>query len=159
MDSLKADDAVFQEQLDEATTRLPIVEAKIERIHAEIAEYKALVAQTNSQIAQTRSQIEQARAKVKQAEARVNQTAANLNYGVVKASFAGIVTIKHTDIGAIAGTGAPIVTIKSDRHSEFVAQLPVSLADRVRLEEEIDVYLSTAIGLPLMQGINGEMNY
>ena len=152
MSSLKADGAVTQSELDEANTRLSIAKAKVNSTKAEIEEYRAKVSVAETQVEQARSQIEQAKTEVKQTEAKVAQTAANLNYGVVKAPFAGIVTTKHTDMGAIAGTGAPIVTIEGDRNLEFVAKLPVSLADRVQLGKEIDVYLNN------LDAVKGEIS-
>ena len=131
MSTLKEDGVISQSQLDEANTSLAVAKAKMNNTQAEIEASEALVAETNSQIEQARSQVEQAQTEVKQAEAKVAQTTANLNYGVVKAPFSGVITSKHTDLGAIAGMGSPIVTIEGDRQLEFVVELPVSLRNRV----------------------------
>jgi multidrug resistance efflux pump len=99
MRMLQREGAVSQQLLDKANTRVQMTQARIQQIKAGIA--------------QSQSSMNQAQAQVKQAQAQVNQVSANLNYGTIVAPFDGVITRKHTEVGAMAGAGQPLLTLES----------------------------------------------
>jgi RND family efflux transporter MFP subunit len=85
--------------------------------------------------------VEQAQAQVSQAEANVRQVAANLDYGVVRAPFAGVITKKQVEIGAIAGVSQPLVTLESRNRLRLSVAVPESLIDRVQSGQSVTVHI------------------
>ncbi len=136
MAQLQADGVVSQAQLDEANTRVTIVKTEIEQAQAQIQ-------QSQAEIKQAQAQVQQAQAQVKQAQAQVEQAVANLDYGVVKAPFAGIVTRKHTEVGALAGEGESLVTIENRQKLRLRVEIPESLIARVQPGQLLPVHLDS----------------
>lgn len=127
MAALRAEGAVSQQVLDKANTMVKTIQARIQQI--------------NASISQTQSTLDQAQAQVQQSQAQVAQVSANLDYGTIVAPFDGVVTHKHTDVGAMAGPGQSIVTLESNNRLRFSAQVPESLIGQVKQGQSVSVYL------------------
>lgn len=127
MQALQSDGAVSQQLLDKANTRVQMTQARIQQIKAGIA--------------QSQSSMTQAQAQVKQAQAQVNQVSANLNYGTIAAPFDGVITRKHTEVGAMAGAGQPLLTLESSDRLRFKTQVPESLITQIRQGQRVSVHL------------------
>jgi RND family efflux transporter MFP subunit len=102
---------------------------------------QARIQQIKAGIAQSQSAINQAQAQVRQAQAQIQQVSANLNYGTIAAPFDGVITRKHTEVGAMAGTGQPLVTLESSDRLRFSAQVPESLITQIRQGQGVSVHL------------------
>jgi RND family efflux transporter MFP subunit len=153
MSLLYSQGAISESQLDTANTRVSVIEARIGQIEAGIDQADRAVAQTEAGIEQADAAIEQAqgavdqaeasiaqaRAGVEQAQASKEQTIANLDYGTVKAPFDGVVTRKHTEVGAMAGPGQPLVTLESTEKLRFSAAIPESFVKQVRQGDNFEV--------------------
>jgi len=127
MSMLQGEGAVSRQLLDKANTRVQIVQARIRQIEAGIR--------------QSQSSMNQAQAQVRQAQAQVNQVSANLNYGTIAAPFDGVVTRKHTEVGAMAGAGQPLVTLESSDRLRFSTQVPESLITQVKQGQSVTIRL------------------
>lgn len=127
MKMLQAEGAVSQQLLDRANTRVQMTAARIDRSKAGIRQSQAMMNQTQSQI--------------KQAQAQMDQVSANLNYGTIAAPFDGIVTRKHTEVGAMAGAGQPLLTVESSDRLRFSTQVPESLIRYIRQGQGVTVHL------------------
>jgi RND family efflux transporter MFP subunit len=75
-----------------------------------------------------RARYETALQNVAKAEASLKLAQIELNYAVIRAPFPGVVTVKHTEIGAYVRAGDAVVTLVNDRALEIEADVP---ADRV----------------------------
>jgi HlyD family secretion protein len=102
--------AVSQEQLDQAEAGLAIAVAQ----HDQAVEQLQLVTR-GARVEQLAAQ----EAQVRLAEATVMQVRAALESALVRAPFAGIVTLRHRQPGEIVAAGSPIVTVM-DPHSRWV---------------------------------------
>lgn len=94
--------AVSQEALDRARLQLDVLQSQRDQ------------AQQQVQLVETgprRERIEAQRAMVAQAEAAVRQIDASLANAVIRAPFAGVVTVKDREPGETVGAGAPVLTI------------------------------------------------
>ncbi|WP_228058072.1 efflux RND transporter periplasmic adaptor subunit [Nostoc sp. LEGE 12447] len=160
MAMLRKDGAVSQLQLDTANTQVALIEARIQQAKTgieqalqEIEQAKTAVKQASFQVQQTRAGVKQARSQVQQARAEVKPTIANLNRSIVKAPFAGVVTKKHTEVGAIAGFGQPLVTLESSDHLQFSVIVPESMKSLVKQGDEVEVQLDA-----LKRSVRGQVN-
>ncbi|MGI0486765.1 efflux RND transporter periplasmic adaptor subunit [Pantanalinema rosaneae CENA516] len=124
---LQGEGAVSQQLLDKANMRVQMTQARIQQIQAGIA--------------QSQATMNQAQAQVKQAQAQVAQTSANLHYGTIVAPLNGVVTRKHTEVGAMAGAGQPLVTLESSDRLRFSTQVPESLITQMRQGESVSIHL------------------
>jgi multidrug efflux pump subunit AcrA (membrane-fusion protein) len=127
MSMLQSEGAVSQQLLDQANTRVQMSQARVQQIHAGIAQAQATM--------------QQAQAQVKQAQAQVTQVSANLNYGTITAPFAGVITRKHTEVGAMAGAGQPLLTLESSDRLRFSTQVPESLITQIRKGQTVSIHL------------------
>ncbi|MDP3775234.1 MAG: efflux RND transporter periplasmic adaptor subunit [Gemmatimonadales bacterium] len=94
--------ALSQERLDRARLQLELLQSQRDQ------------AQQQVQLVETgprRERIEGQRASVAQAEAAVRQIDASLANAVIRAPFAGVVTVKDRELGETVGAGAPVLTI------------------------------------------------
>lgn len=127
MAALQAEGAVSRQIFDQAHTRVQKTQARIQQIKAGIT--------------QSQSTLTQAQAQVEQAQAQVEQVSANLQYGTITAPFDGVVTRKHTEVGAMAGTGQPLVTMESSDRLRFSIQVPESLMTQIRPGQSVSIHI------------------
>lgn len=68
------------------------------------------------------------RSQLKEAQAELDQAAIDLYNGRIRAPYDGVVSEKHTEIGAYVNVGNPVVTLISDTEIEVEAEVP---SDRI----------------------------
>jgi HlyD family secretion protein len=100
--------AVSREQLDQAETIYTVARTQYQQAREQLA----LV---NSGPRSER--IEAQRATVRQADANVAQVQASIDNALIRAPFAGVVTVRHREPGESVSPGAPVLTVMntSDR--------------------------------------------
>jgi len=94
------------------------------------------------QIAVARSEIAEAQAKLNTAQASQKLTELDLRDAEVKAPHAGVVTKRHTSVGAYVNVGAPVLTLLDDRTMEIEADVPSNQIPGLRKEVEIDALIN-----------------
>jgi RND family efflux transporter MFP subunit len=75
-----------------------------------------------------RATLTERRSQLKEAQAELDQAAIDLYNGSIRAPYDGVVSEKHTEIGAYVNVGAPVVTLISDTQIEVEAEVP---SDRI----------------------------
>jgi RND family efflux transporter MFP subunit len=73
-----------------------------------------------------RSQVAEASARLQEVEADAQLARINLSYTTVRAPFPGVVTQRHTDVGAYVNVGQGVVTLIDDNALEIEADVPAS---------------------------------
>jgi len=94
--------AASREQFDNATTAAQVATAQ---------DQQAREALRLVQAGPRREQIDAQRAVVRQAQAAVAQARAALDNAVIRAPFAGVVTVRHREPGEAVSPGLPVVTL------------------------------------------------
>lgn len=153
MAMLRREGAVSQSRLDEANTRLSVIQARISQAKAGLTQSRTTVKQAQAAVNQAQAQIRQAQAQVEQAQAQVKQTQANLNYGTVIAPFAGVITHKYTEVGAMAGPGESIVKLERSGHLRLSVDVPESLVSQIKRGQSVSVQIDA-----LNSQINGRIS-
>ncbi|MGF1602073.1 MAG: efflux RND transporter periplasmic adaptor subunit [Thermosynechococcaceae cyanobacterium] len=143
MATLRTEGAVSQSRLDEAHTRLAMVQARIRQTNAGIAQARTTVNQAEAAMQQAQAQVRQAQAQVLQAQAGVDQTRANLDYGTVVAPFAGVITHKYTEVGAMAGPGQALVKLERSGQLRLSVDVPESLIGQIRRGQTVAIQMDT----------------
>lgn len=75
-----------------------------------------------------RATLTERRSQLKEAQAELDQAAIDLYNGRIRAPYDGVVSDKHTEIGAYVNVGARVVTLISDTQIEVEAEVP---SDRI----------------------------
>jgi HlyD family secretion protein len=141
MSKLYQDGAVPKVNLDTANTRVEVWQAKIRQINATIAQAASTIKSTEAAVGEATANVKQAQARVSQAEAAVREVTADLDYGVVRSPFAGVITKKQMEVGAIAGVGQPLMTLESGDRLRLSVAVPESLIERVQLGQSLTVQI------------------
>ena len=75
-------------------------------------------------VAKQRGQVAETKAQLSQAEAQLKRADIDLKDGEVRAPYPGVVSAKHTEVGAYLNTGSPVVTLINDLDIEVEADIP-----------------------------------
>lgn len=78
------------------------------------------------EVAQVESEIAEAEAEAGRAQANLDLANIALYVATVRAPYAGIVTQRHTELGAYLTTGNPVVTLVDDSNLEIEADVPAN---------------------------------
>ena len=117
-------------EYDQVLARHKAAVADVERAAAEIAALQA-------RRTQVQSRIEGARAEI--ARVQVNQS-----YAEITAPFAGLVTVKHADVGTLAAPGTPLLTLEDNRHYRLEVSVPESQGTAIRPGQPLPVSVDAA---------------
>jgi HlyD family secretion protein len=100
--------AVSREQLDQAETAYTVARTQYQQAREQLT-----LVNTGPRV----ERIEAQRAAVRQADANIAQVQATLDNAVIRAPFAGVVTVRHREPGESVSPGAPVLTVMntSDR--------------------------------------------
>lgn len=114
-----------------AQAELELLEGELERIAA----LRGSAAFSKAQLVDKQNEIEVAKSRIAAAQARLGQYRANLRLkardledAVIRAPYAGVVSMRHVSAGAYIQTGDPVVTLIDDHELEIEAEVP---SDRV----------------------------
>lgn len=75
-------------------------------------------------LASMRGQVAETRAQLAQAEAQMKRASIDLTDGEIRAPYPGVVSAKHTEVGAYLGVGSPVVTLINDLNIVVEADIP-----------------------------------
>lgn len=124
-DALRQSQSVSPQEFDE-------VQARFKGAVAEETRAAEMIESLESKKRQVLSRIEQAKADVASAENYAG-------YARIQAPLAGVVTIKHADVGTMASPGVPLLTVEDDLHYRFEAQIEESRVGQIRLDDPAEV--------------------
>jgi RND family efflux transporter MFP subunit len=77
-------------------------------------------------------EVMKASAELRQARASLKLAEINLYNARIRAPYAGVVTRRHTEVGAYVNVGAPVVTLINDTEMEIEADVPSSRLGGIR---------------------------
>jgi len=85
---------------------------------------QALFDDTAMELAVLSGEMAEARARLNRAEAELRLTELSLDYAVIRAPYPGVVTLRHTEVGAYLSAGSSVVTMVDDSALEIEADVP-----------------------------------
>ena len=98
--------------------------------------------------------LDRAAASMRAAEAGVASASAAASYAVVRAPFAGTVTVRHVDAGAFAAPGAPLVTLENTARLRVQATIPANAVGRVRKGQVLEARLEGQAVPATVEGVS-----
>lgn len=116
-------------RLDDADVRARISAAEAQ--HALAEQTQGRIARLAADGAASQQEFDVANAQLAAAQAGVTEARAQAAYVEVRAPFAGVVTARMVDAGALALPGQPIMSLQGEGALEAIADLPASEAGQV----------------------------
>ncbi len=127
---LHAGGAISQEALDKAVTGFEVAESTYDQAR----EQRQMV-----ESGPRRERLEAQRAVVRQAEAALDQVRAALGHSVVEAPFAGVVTVKHRNVGETVMPGQPVLTVMDPNDRWVRIYVPEDRVGRVSIGQAAEI--------------------
>ena len=75
-------------------------------------------------LAKQKGEVAETRAQLSQAESQLKRASIDLEDGEVRAPYPGVVSAKHTEVGAYLNVGSPVVTLINDLDIEVEVDIP-----------------------------------
>ncbi len=110
LERLRASAAFSQARLDDLAQEVVAAVSEVDFARAEV--FEAL------------SRIDQSQARLMRSRANLKNAADDLDDTAVRAPFDGVVTLRHTEVGAYLDIGATVVTLVNDHDIEIEADVP-----------------------------------
>jgi RND family efflux transporter MFP subunit len=123
-DRLRARRRELHARLDEAQAGAELASVTSGRLD-ELAEREFATAQKRDE---ARFELKAANARKKRLRRAIDRIGVDLRKSRLRAPYAGTVTVRHVDEGAVVGAGQPVVTIKEQDHLEAVIGVPPRVA-------------------------------
>ncbi|MFQ5591960.1 MAG: efflux RND transporter periplasmic adaptor subunit [Phycisphaerae bacterium] len=128
--------AIPEQDLDEAVSRLAVMEAEVQIANASVRAAEAEKAAVEADIAVAESQ-------VAIEEARLGRLRTLMSYTTIRAPFQGVITERHVDPGAFVrsaaeGATTPLLTIARVDYVRLVMNVPESDASHVGVGTQIE---------------------
>lgn len=133
-------DTLFREKVgpeqarDQADTNLKRATAAVERAKENLSQLRE---------GTRKEQIAIARANLKQAQERAELSKLNVDYTVLRAPKAGVVVVRHAELGEVVNPGTPVVTMADLDHVWLRAYLPETELGHVRWGQEAVIKTDT----------------
>ncbi|MCG8405287.1 MAG: efflux RND transporter periplasmic adaptor subunit [Phycisphaerales bacterium] len=137
---LRKENAIPQQQLDEARSELDVAEAE-----GKIAQTKVISGQADVHVAE---------AEVVMAEAAIKRLKTLMEYATPRAPFEGIITERHVDPGAFVrsaaeGSTSPLLSIAGDHFIRLSLEIPETDAPFVNPGTEVEIDVKALNGDPI----------
>lgn len=155
--------AAAEAQQDLATSTLARYQRLLERKAVAPQEYDQVLARQKAAAADVlraiaEGQVVQAKrqqglAEIEGAKAEIAGIQVMQGYAKITAPFAGVVTVKHADVGFMAAPGTPLLTIEDSRRYWLEAAIPESQTAGIRRGQSLRVQVEAA-GLSLTASLS-----
>lgn len=129
--------AIPEQDLDEAKSRLAVIEADVQiaKANVQAADARKAAAEADVSVAQSQVAVE---------EARLGRLRTLMSYATIRAPFDGVITERHVDPGAFVrsaaeGATTPLLTIARVDYVRLVMNVPGSDAPHVIVGTEIEL--------------------
>lgn len=97
---------------------------RLEGIRKSVAFSQARFQDAVQDVAMQRGEVAETRAQLSQAQTQLKRATIDLQDGEIRAPYPGVVSAKHTEVGAYLNIGSPVVTLINDLDIEVEADVP-----------------------------------
>ena len=97
---------------------------RLEDLRDSAAFSRARLDDVTQDVAMQAGELAEAQAQLGEAQARLSRAATDLTDAEIVAPFAGVITDKHTEVGAYLNIGSPVVTLLNDLDLEVEVEVP-----------------------------------
>ena len=104
-------------------------QARLDDLAQEVVAAVSEVAFARAEVFEALSRIDQSQARLMRSRANLKNAADDLDDTTVRAPFDGVVTLRHTEVGAYLDIGATVVTLVNDHDIEIEADVPYDRLD------------------------------
>jgi HlyD family secretion protein len=133
-ETLYKKDAGSKQARDAAETGVKRARATLERVKEQLDQARE---------GTRKEQIQVSQANVAQAKERIRLSRLNLDYSVLRAPTAGVVLVRHSELGEMVAAGTPVATLADLDHVWLRAYIPETDLGRVKWGQEVSVKTDT----------------
>jgi RND family efflux transporter MFP subunit len=133
-DTLKAEQELKAAELSEYKARRDSAKAqlalnnqelqRLENLRKSAAFSRSRYEDKRQDVARAKSALSETEAKINQARAELRMADINLSHATIRAPFNGVVSKRHTNLGAYLNIGNPVLTLINDDLLEVEAEVP-----------------------------------
>lgn len=137
---VRLDDADLRARLEQAESTVHAAESRFQRARSDYARAEKLVKDrvvTQADFDQAVNDLKTAEAELKRSKQSVTEARVLLDYATIRAPLTGIVIDKRVEPGDTASPGQVLVTLYEPNRMQMVATVRESLADRLKVGDEI----------------------
>ncbi|MDA1089264.1 MAG: efflux RND transporter periplasmic adaptor subunit [Proteobacteria bacterium] len=116
---------------------------RIERLMESAAFSQARLDDKRQDVAVAESELVEASAQLASARANRKLAEINLYNATIRAPYSGVVTKRHSEVGAYVKVGDPLVTLVDDTNLEIEAEVPAARTVGLKPSTKIDVYINS----------------
>lgn len=131
-------------QLKESRSRLALAQQELQRLESlrrSAAFSQARYDDKREEVTGASHAVSVAQAALSIAESRMELADITVRDAVIMAPYPGVVTERHTEIGAFVSRGAPVISLLNDRDLEVEADIPFDLVAGVSVGDGVTVRL------------------
>ncbi len=132
---LEASGAVSKQALESYRTKYQVAQASFAQAQSALAAAQAGLMQS----AVNRDNEEAMKSKLTQAQAALQETEVYLNETEIRAPFAGVITVKYVEEGAMLSTGMPIVAIQDPSDNWVNIKVKETELDSYKLGQSVQL--------------------
>ena len=146
----KAEEQQFRAAVGTDKARLKLRRQELKRLEGLIksaAFSQARLDDKIQEVAVAESKLGETRGRLAIARADRKLTEINLYNATIRAPYPGVVSKRHTEVGAFVKTGDPLVTLVNDTHLEIEAEVPATRTIALKPSTRILAFLSKSISI------------
>ena len=159
----KADLAEATAQLESAGSQMNMIGQEVKRLETlrknrSAAFQQARYDDKRLEVTMLQSRVAEASARVAQARANMNLARIALKETEIRAPFAGVVTLRHTEAGAFLNAGSNVVTLVATGSLEAEADVPAERVVGLKPGIEVAVRVGETVGRATVRAVVPEEN-
>ncbi len=136
-----------QHKTAEATLALARQELKrLEALRKSAAFSQARHDDKRQEVVKLRSEVAEANANLARARANLRIAQIDLHNARIRAPYAGVVSLRHTEAGAYLDVGSPVVTLINDAELEIEADVPAAQIGGIPPGTSVEVRIDAKVG-------------
>lgn len=118
---------------------------RLERLEESAAFSQARLDDKRQEVVVAESQLAEAQGRLAGARANRKLAEINLYNATVRAPYPGVITKRHTEVGAYVKIGDPLVTLVDNTHMEIEAEVPGNRTAGLKPSTKVEAYLNNTI--------------
>ena len=115
---------------------------RLERLKKSAAFSQARMEDKRQEVVVAESQLAEAQGRLNSAIANRKLAEINLYNATVRAPYSGVITKRHSEVGAYVKVGDPVVTLVDDTHLEIEAEVPATRTGGLKPKTKIQAFIN-----------------
>jgi RND family efflux transporter MFP subunit len=146
----KADERQFNAAVRTGKARIKLRRQelkRLERLKESAAFSQARLDDKRQEVVVAESQLSEAQGRLASARANRKLAEINLYNATIRAPYPGVITKRHTEVGAYVKVGDPLVTLVDNTHLEIEAEVPSVRTTGLKPSTKINAFINNSLSI------------